>query len=52
MLIVADGMGGHNAGEVASKMATDIISHDYYKQSNGNIEKTWIRHFALLTKIF
>ena len=25
--MVADGMGGHNAGEVASKMAVDIIKH-------------------------
>lgn len=26
LMIVADGMGGHNAGEVASRMATEIIS--------------------------
>lgn len=26
LFIIADGMGGHNAGEVASRMATDIIS--------------------------
>jgi protein phosphatase len=26
MFIVADGMGGHNAGEVASKMAIDVVS--------------------------
>ena len=25
--MVADGMGGHNAGEVASKMAVNIIKH-------------------------
>ena len=25
--MVADGMGGHNAGEVASKMAVDLIKH-------------------------
>ncbi|MGC4035064.1 MAG: Stp1/IreP family PP2C-type Ser/Thr phosphatase [Chitinophagaceae bacterium] len=31
LLIVADGMGGHNAGEVASKMAVDIVSSEYYK---------------------
>ena len=28
LLIVADGMGGHLAGEVASKMAVDTISMD------------------------
>jgi len=39
MLIVADGMGGHQAGEVASRMATDIISHEYFKQNGGGVEK-------------
>ena len=27
----ADGMGAHAAGELASKMATDFVSHAYYK---------------------
>ncbi|MEO6719701.1 MAG: Stp1/IreP family PP2C-type Ser/Thr phosphatase [Ferruginibacter sp.] len=31
LLIVADGMGGHQAGEVASKMAVEIISEEYFK---------------------
>ncbi|MEM6764657.1 MAG: Stp1/IreP family PP2C-type Ser/Thr phosphatase [Bacteroidota bacterium] len=30
LAIVADGMGGHKSGEVASKMAVDIISRDYF----------------------
>lgn len=30
-MIVADGMGGHNAGEVASKMAIDEISENFSK---------------------
>jgi PPM family protein phosphatase len=31
IFMVADGMGGHAAGELASKIATDVISLDYRK---------------------
>src|SRR5882757_3799777 len=31
LFIVADGMGAHAAGELASKMAVDTITHSYYK---------------------
>ena len=31
VFIVADGMGAHAAGELASKMAVDAISHHYHK---------------------
>lgn len=51
MLIVADGMGGHQAGEVASKMAADIISREYFKQTgNGSVEKNLAKVFALANK--
>jgi PPM family protein phosphatase len=30
LTIVADGMGGHSSGEVASEMAVELISHYYY----------------------
>lgn len=30
LTIVADGMGGHSSGEVASEMAVELISHFYY----------------------
>lgn len=30
LAMVADGMGGHSSGEIASKMAVDIISRDYF----------------------
>lgn len=32
LFVVADGMGGHSAGEIASKMAVDVI-RDYIKRS-------------------
>lgn len=38
LYILADGMGGHLAGEKASKMATDIIAAHFKK--NKNIRKT------------
>jgi len=37
LYIVADGMGGHNAGEVASRMAVDAISEEYYRDETGDI---------------
>ena len=39
LLLVADGMGGHNAGEVASRMATEIISLEYFRHK-GSIENS------------
>lgn len=36
LFIVADGMGAHAAGELASKMACDAIPHTYSKSPPGN----------------
>lgn len=41
LLLVADGMGGHNAGEVASKMAVDVI-RDSMRRAILNGQKTII----------
>jgi len=51
LLLVADGMGGHNAGEVASRMAGDIISREYFNQKkNGPVEKSLAKVFALANR--
>ncbi|HMG67490.1 MAG TPA: Stp1/IreP family PP2C-type Ser/Thr phosphatase [Chitinophagaceae bacterium] len=49
LMMVADGMGGHNAGEVASRMAADIISHEYFKL-NGSAEKSLVKSYELANK--
>ncbi|MFH2219625.1 MAG: protein phosphatase 2C domain-containing protein [Pseudomonadota bacterium] len=38
LYVVADGMGGHNAGEVASKMVVDTL-RDYFKGAGGSEKK-------------
>jgi PPM family protein phosphatase len=37
IFLLADGMGGHNAGEVASKLAVEV-THDYLKDLIGRLE--------------
>ena len=43
LFVVADGMGGHRAGDVASKLATETISEFF--RSTANEDVTWPFHF-------
>lgn len=43
LFIVADGMGGHRAGDVASKIATSTIAEFF--RSTANEDVTWPFHF-------
>lgn len=40
LTIVADGMGGHSSGEVASEMAVELISHYYYADESPASSET------------
>ncbi len=44
LFVIADGMGGHSAGDVASKIAVDILSRVYY-DTPGNSQSVLLKAF-------
>ncbi|MDQ0337553.1 protein phosphatase [Caldalkalibacillus uzonensis] len=41
LAVVADGMGGHQAGDVASKMALDKLQELFHRAEHGQDEEAW-----------
>ena len=50
LFVVADGMGGHNAGEVASRLAVDAI-HGFISDSAASGDITWPFGFDVASSI-
>lgn len=50
LMIVADGMGGHNKGDYASKLTVDYISDEFKKRKKGFISifvaKLWLQYIV------
>ena len=44
LFLVADGMGGHKAGDVASQLATSTIA-GFFRETNSGADQTWPFHF-------
>ena len=50
LYVVADGMGAHAAGELASRMATETIAMHYFRSGEGDAKRWWARSSTVMTK--
>jgi PPM family protein phosphatase len=51
VFLVADGMGAHAVGELASKMACDLIPHTYMKARNGTPSEAIAKAFREVSSL-
>jgi len=51
LFIVADGVGGHNAGEIASRLAVDVIMEEYYADIEEDIPASLVRAIRKANKV-
>lgn len=45
LIVLADGMGGHSGGQVASKLAVDTLMQSYYRDDDDDIAASLTRGF-------
>jgi protein phosphatase len=51
VFLVADGMGAHAVGELASKMACDLIPHNYMKARSGTPAEAIVKAFREVSSL-
>lgn len=49
--LVADGMGGHQAGEVASKQAVEFVTQQYYSDVTHDVGTSLVRAFRAANRL-